>query len=1633
MADERVNVTIDIDVKDLKQLTAVTGALKGFDLATNRTSRMTDRLTGALGANRIMMHKNSKGAVSFTRQLGLLEKVGGMFVKRARSIMFATIAMAAEFGVSALTLASVNGLFVVGQYAMKAYNIGMQALAGTVAAFGVAAIGAAAAFKEFQAAQYQFRYKDSKEVGSALDQSGFALRSLYKDATLASFGMQGLSGAFAAVSKQSAFTPATKAALKAMADFAQASGDPQKSLAAAANFVGLMQKNKKFTSETLAAAQQISPEFEKAFKKGGYKDVQKFMDDLTSGKLATSAGVAGQADAVNKTLFAQFKQYMSQGLVELSDIGTRVLEPIKEAMFNIFQGLLRTFRRVSGDLVGFGKGPFLNSLVEFTYRIEEFTVTLFRKFLPATQGFWRRIGSVFQGLKVYFYEVRDALDRMRDGGSIVIKTFGKPLLEIFKQIGSSAAKIGDLAKNNRENWEKFSDAITRFVKGFFDLSRGFRTAFDAALPIINLIVKFVGQLGSLIGKLLELGANLPGVFGTVGGSLGALGVGYAAYKGRRAARFTNRMKSGQMSAGEIPVTLEEAMYSGLPMRAFGEPSGPEFSPLSGNMTSATGSMAGEDPLAMATKFGEMAKQADTIGKLKIKKPESKGGGKGGKDPLGLGDALKSKTINVYGDVVNVSRSRGKGPGGKPDYPTGNKNPTVGINPGRMQGMLNPSSPISYVHVPTVPGGYGGMAVRQMENVAEGQRRKSVRESAREKMARLRGLALPQPKPAPAPVLSPALMRARQQYEKTFGTGGGLFGPSAKPEYNPYKEALKTGRGMHGIFPKGSLKRFGNFIWNGTTSTSLNPASSTDGGVAGAMAGTGAMGGAGGAAGGNGLRQRLGRFFIGQSYDPTDKMGFKGRAGQMLGVRLKDSKFGEGYNNAKSNAIAAGQNFNRFKGMKAGLANSLSGAGMVGSLLASQGISALQSKGIVSEEAAPGMQLGASMMSINPMLGLAVGAGMTALSSKTKMGGMVSGAVSGAAIGSMIAGPFGALMGGLIGTGLGFLAAKRNQKKMAKEGVKNIGNQFMSQVASSALAGVNTGSTTGARMQVERFQGLSKQFGAARTKEERTNLLKPYEAVLGKNQFDLMTGEQSGAAQVQFQKTANNMKAALTPAFNQFDDVMRSLMLSTGKTGDEIMQLAMEKNVNLYDSTLKLSDITAKLGVGMTKTADQFSQSLRDVQIASMGVFDQFKRSKEMKDALQAAGETIRGGDTSVDAVADYLQKQADLLNYKNPDSPLSNIVFQLQDFGTGLNAGKGRIFQAGGPLAGTTLGAEQTQLIGAMGEQQLKGSASTAASQLGAMMTGAGFQFGNADLGRKNLEIQIQTLMRKAAGGDETAIGQVKKLEEDLLRGTALQGKTGDQVAQYLSSTLGGSLKLGTEGQKGTTAFMGQNIIGEVSGSYEQFGKALNEEATALRQGFLDAIESGFFAAKGVPEWWNQSPTWWSNGLIYDDKSKVLKPGGDTSTPRAGKVGDTSVSKTLGRTMSRHNYFNSMLTGKRTITSSLRDYNLGSPSSDHATGNAYDLTGQNLGQYATMINAAGGFAEFHGAAGSRHLHVVPPAAPTGDTSTAKVAMAANGNAPQASSGDNITVNVYETKDPRATAQEVAKQILNLQRNWKQRS
>jgi hypothetical protein len=190
-------------------------------------------------------------------------------------------------------------------------------------------------------------------------------------------------------------------------------------------------------------------------------------------------------------------------------------------------------------------------------------------------------------------------------------------------------------------------------------------------------------------------------------------------------------------------------------------------------------------------------------------------------------------------------------------------------------------------------------------------------------------------------------------------------------------------------------------------------------------------------------------------------------------------------------------------------------------------------------------------------------------------------------------------------------------------------------------------------------------------------------------------------------------------------------------------------------------------------------------------------------------------------------------------------------------------------------------------------------------------------------------------------------------------------------------------------------------------------------------------------------PAWWNKGLAVQkdkDGNLTLKPpkssGGsespDTSTPRAGNIGDTTTSK-LSQTMGRHAAMDGQLTGKRTVTSSLRDYALGSINSDHTTGSAYDLTGQNLGMYARMVHANGGFAEFHGTLGDRHLHVVPGPGAMGDAASPR-STGPTLTAPAPSGG---VTNYYSFEisggDSEAIANKVMEKIRQAERNSRERA
>jgi hypothetical protein len=162
-----------------------------------------------------------------------------------------------------------------------------------------------------------------------------------------------------------------------------------------------------------------------------------------------------------------------------------------------------------------------------------------------------------------------------------------------------------------------------------------------------------------------------------------------------------------------------------------------------------------------------------------------------------------------------------------------------------------------------------------------------------------------------------------------------------------------------------------------------------------------------------------------------------------------------------------------------------------------------------------------------------------------------------------------------------------------------------------------------------------------------------------------------------------------------------------------------------------------------------------------------------------------------------------------------------------------------------------------------------------------------------------------------------------------------------------------------------------------------------------------------TPSWYKVAPDWWNK---------------DTTTPRGQAFGDTTSSR-LSQTMGRHAAMDSALTGKRTVTSSYRNYGLGSINSDHVTGRAYDLTGQNLGQYQSLVKSSGGFAEFHGVNQARHLHVVPGSGAIGDN---RVPVAMNTSPTPITMSGGVggnNYNFYVSGNQNASAKEIADMVM----------
>jgi hypothetical protein len=250
------------------------------------------------------------------------------------------------------------------------------------------------------------------------------------------------------------------------------------------------------------------------------------------------------------------------------------------------------------------------------------------------------------------------------------------------------------------------------------------------------------------------------------------------------------------------------------------------------------------------------------------------------------------------------------------------------------------------------------------------------------------------------------------------------------------------------------------------------------------------------------------------------------------------------------------------------------------------------------------------------------------------------------------------------------------------------------------------------------------------------------------------------------------------------------------------------------------------------------------------------------------------------------------------------------------------------------------------------------------------------------------------------------------------------------------------------------DVLG-VTSTLDTAAKNVRDEMGKMGEAVRNGITSAFSSEDTKPAWWGLPP-WWNppNGDTSMPKN-ILFPSGPSGGSGTGpgktyqypggtpeRYGMTltddpndTTSSRLARTMMSHSQINSQLPGKRSITSAWRSTNLGSLNSDHITGNAYDLVGQNLVGYSALVNSSGGFAEFHGSGGDRHLHVVPGAAGTAPYGDAVSPMTSTGASTGASYNSNysIVVNASPNQDVSAIANEVMNRIDDKERQMMERS
>jgi hypothetical protein len=747
-----------------------------------------------------------------------------------------------------------------------------------------------------------------------------------------------------------------------------------------------------------------------------------------------------------------------------------------------------------------------------------------------------------------------------------------------------------------------------------------------------------------------------------------------------------------------------------------------------------------------------------------------------------------------------------------------------------------------------------------------------------------------------------------------------------------------------------------------------------------------------------------------------------------------------------------------------------------------------------EEMRGSLALGSSLAMINPMLGLGVGFGGAAMKSQSAAGGALTGAAGGAALGTMIMPGVGTVVGAGIGMIAGTIMGSANKLKeqaKASRGVINTAfDGLLTGIASNALKAINlnqrvvesggslsgksavlgTGSkqlrkkTAGLRDKVANVQALGntdktnyasniasgaalgatlgtfagagvfsapgaaigalvgagvgavvsvgdwalgKFAGDEKKTKAQTELIQDlydnqlaYGMEISEKQLETMMKDKEAAIKQLGTRLVDTDKVytAMDGVYNERIDLLSEM---SGKSGAEIEVLAQNMGVNLYDATVKFGDVATQLGISLLRTAGEMKSAMQNALLDATTIFDLEIKSKAAIEVIDQKARAIKdqfdAGALDEKGKMDYVSAMTgDMLAFYKGDAVKAYYAM------TGAFGAGGIQYGAGKALEGMegTLAPFFQQLFA---EQQKK------------LFTESGVQIQGLlnNTGLKASDSNIQKFIKQLSPEkQQEVLGQI-------------QDGTFGEVALRMGGTQKYLESLGATGISKIPESV-DKMTGDMDAVAESLGVSSENFKTAV-ESFVSFGSTIFSPQATAPDWWNKGLKITGSG---DDLR--LMPG-DTSSPRAGRFGDTTSSR-LEQTMGRHAAMNSQLTGSRQITSAYRNFALGSPSSDHVMGRAYDLTGQNLGAYSKLVHANGGFAEFHGNNANRHLHVVPGPGAMGDTSVPSFSRMPSGTSGSGGNPvtNNITVNGAPGQSPEAIAAVVMQRIEARERNMRER-